>query len=121
MEAWSPSQRRAGRYPQGIEHRRVPEDVAALSDLLMLRSTPGPPGLLEAAIPLALLQTEVRRGQTFAIGWEVSGLGFRPETLVFEVTVNQVDRSLFRRIGEFLRVRVGPQRVSLAWEELGPD
>ena len=121
MEAWSPSQRRAGRYRQGIEHRRVPEDIAALSDLLMLRPTPDPPGLLEAAIPLALLQTEIRRGQTFAIGWEVSGLGFRPETLVFEVTVNRVDRSVFRRIGEFLRVSGGPQRVSLAWEELGPD
>ena len=113
--------RRAGRYRQGIEHRRVPEDVAALSDLLMLRPTPDPPGLLAAAIPLALLRTEVRRGQTFAIGWEVSGLGFRPETLAFEVTVNRVDRSLFRRIGEFLRVSGGPRRVSLAWEEPGPD
>ena len=67
------------------------------------------------------LRTEVRRGQTFAIGWEVSGLGFRPETLAFEVTVNRVDRSLFRRIGEFLRVSGGPRRVSLAWEEPGPD
>ena len=120
-EAWSPSRRRAGRYREGIEYRRVPEDIAALSDLLMLRPTPDPPGLLEAAIPLALLRTEVRRGQTFAIGWEVSGLGFRPETLAFEVTVNRVDRSLFRRIGEFLRVSGGPQKVSLAWEEPGPD
>ena len=120
-EAWSPSQRRAGRYREGIEYRRVPEDIAALSDLLMLRPTPDPPELLEAAIPLALLRTEVRRGQTFAIGWEVSGLGFRPETLAFEVTVNRVDRSLFRRIGEFLRVSGGPQKVSLAWEEPGPD
>ena len=120
-EAWSPSQRRAGRYREGVEFRPVPEDIAALSDLLMLRSTADPPTLLEAAIPLALLRTDVRRGQTFAIGWEVSGLGFRPETLSFEVTVNRVDRGLFRRIGEFLRVSDGPQRVSLAWQEPGPE
>jgi tetratricopeptide (TPR) repeat protein len=119
-EAWSPSQRRAGRYRQGIEFQRVPEDIAALSDLLMLRAAADPPTLLESAIPLALLRTDVRRGQTFAIGWEVSGLGFRPETLAFEVTVNRVDRGLFSRIAEFLRVSGGPQRVSLAWEEPGP-
>ena len=120
-EAWSPSQRRAGRYREGIDRRRVPEDIAALSDLLMLRPTAGPPELLEAAIPLALLRTEIRPGQTFAIGWEVSGLGFRPETLGYEVTVNRVNRSLFRRIGEALRLSGGPQRVSLAWEEQSPE
>jgi len=120
-EAWSPAQRRAGRYREGIERERVPEDIAALSDLLMLRSTESAPELLEAAIPLALLRTEVPRGQTFAIGWEVSGLGFRPETLVFEVAVNRVDRSLLSRIGQFLRVSGGPRQVSLAWEEAGPD
>jgi len=120
-EAWSPAQRRAGRYREGIERRRVPEDVAALSDLLMLRTTIDAPELLEAAIPLALLRTAVPLGQTFAIGWEVFGLGFRSETLVFEVTVNRVDRSLLRRIGQFLRVSGGPQRVSVAWEEPGPD
>ena len=31
--------------------------------------------------------------------------------------MNRVDRGLFRRIGEFLRVSDGPQRVSLAWPE----
>jgi hypothetical protein len=120
-EVWSPAQRRAGRYREGIERRRVPEDVAALSDLLMLRTTTDAPELLEAAIPLALLRTVVPLGQTFAIGWEVFGLGFRSETLVFEVTVNRVDRNLLRRIGQFLRVSGGPQRVSVTWEEPGPD
>jgi tetratricopeptide (TPR) repeat protein len=119
-EVWSPSRRRAGRYREGLERRRVPEDIAALSDLLMLSPTREAPELLEAAIPLSLLRTEIQQGETFAIGWEVSGLGFRPETLAFEVAVDRVDRSLISRVGRFLRLSGEAQHVSLAWEEPGP-
>jgi len=119
-EAWSPAVRRAGRFRVGVERRAVPEDIAALSDLLMITPSADPPELLEAAAPSALLKTEIRPGQTFAIGWEVSGLGFRAETLRFEVGVNRVNRSVLRRIGEFLRVSGSPRLVSIGWDEPGP-
>ena len=120
IETWSPEQRRAGRFRVGIRRRPVPDDVAALSDILMLTPSSVEPELLEAAVPTALLRTEILPGQTFAIGWEVSGLGFRPETLRFEVSVERTNRGVLRRVGEFLRITDRPQPLRLSWEEPGP-
>jgi hypothetical protein len=119
-EVWSPSQRRAGRLRRGLAADPVPEDVAALSDLLMLRPGSVEPESLTEAVPLALRRTSILPGQTFAIGWEVAGLGFGPETLSFEVSVDRVGRGFFRRIGEFFGMSERPQPLALSWEEAGP-
>jgi hypothetical protein len=115
-ESWSPGRRRAGRFRAGMEIRTATEDIATLSDLLLLRAG-GDPGSLEVAIELALPRRRVRRDEPFAVAWEVSGLGFRPEMLEFEISVERTGRSVFRRVGEFLRVSDRPQRLGLSWEE----
>ena len=119
-EAWSPSARRAGRLRKGVPARPAPEDVATLSDILLLEHVDAQPSSLEAAVPLALPRARIRAGETFAIGWEVAGLGFRDETLEFEVSVERTDRGVFRRIGEFLRLADRPQPLALTWQEPGP-
>ena len=120
-ETWSPRLRRAGRLRMGVVERRAPEDIATLSDLLLLRPMAVEPLLLEAALAAALPRPQIRPGQTFAIAWEVAGLGFRPETLQFEVSVERTRRSVFRRIGEFVGLADRPQPLALSWEEAGPD
>ena len=56
----------------------------------------------------------------FAIFIPVVGLGFRPETLAFEVSVERMDRGVFQRLGQFLGLADRPQPLRLAWEEPGP-
>ena len=120
-ESWSPERRRAGRLRQGLVARLAPEDVATLSDLLLLRPSDRVPETLEAAVEHALLRTQIRSGESFAIGWEVAGLGFRPETLRFELSVERTGRGVVRRIGEFLHLAARPRPLALSWEEPGPD
>ena len=120
-ETWSPRRRHAGRLRKGVAERRAPEDIATLSDILLLRTMAEEPMNLEAALAGALPRAQIRPGQTFAIVWEVAGLGFRPETLQFEVSVEKTGRGFFRRIGEFVGLADRPQPLALSWEEPGPD
>ena len=120
IETWNPRKRRAGRLRMGFESQPVPEDVASLSDILMLRPSSKEPEVLAAALPQALKKAEILIGQTFAIAWEVSGLGFRSETLLFEVSVSPINRGVLRQIGEFLRITKPARPLRLSWEESGP-
>jgi hypothetical protein len=120
-ESWAPSQRRAGRIRIGRPERRALEDLATLSDLLLLAPSRSEPERLEDAVPLALPRTELTTNQPFAIGWEVAGLGFRAETLRFRVSVERIDRSVINRIGGFLGLSDRPQPLELSWEEPAPD
>lgn len=119
-EAFSPARMRAGRMRRGTPARPAPPDVATLSDLIFLEPTPSEPVRLEDALERVLPRASVRPGQRFAIGWEVVGLGFRAETFRFRVAVERTDRSVFNRIGSFLRLSDGPRPMTLSWEEPGP-
>lgn len=119
-ESWSPSRRRAGRLRTGIPARPAPADVATLSDILLLRPAGREPGSLESALDLALARASVHPAEALAVGWEVAGLGFRPETLVFELSVERTGRSVLNRIGDFLGVTDPPRALVLSWEEPAP-
>ncbi|MDA0311736.1 MAG: hypothetical protein O2992_06415 [Gemmatimonadetes bacterium] len=92
-EAWSPERRRAGRARFGIARR---------------------------AVPLLLARPEIRTGEDFAVGWEVSGLGFRSETLEFQLSVARTGRGVLGRIGDFLHFTRRPIAWELTWQETGP-
>jgi hypothetical protein len=92
-----------------------------LSDLLFVAPSAEVPDSLADAVDLALPAPEIGRGDGLAVAWEVSGLGYRPETLAFEVTVERVGRGVFRRLGEILRIADPPNAVAISWEEPGPD
>ena len=57
----------------------------------------------------------------FAVGWEVAGLGFRTETLGFEVSVVRTDRGVLSRVGSFLGLSKPAPPLTLSWEEASPD
>ena len=119
-EAWSPERRRAGRARFGIARRAVPDDVAVLSDLVLLSPHTTDLTELEAAVPLLLARPEIRTGEDFAVGWEVSGLGFRSETLEFQLSVARTGRGVLGRIGDFLHFTRRPIAWELTWQETGP-
>ena len=121
VESWSPERRRAGRLRLGLEPRPVPPDVAVLSDILLLEGGHALPASLEGAVPAALLRPEVAPDQPLAIAWEIAGLGFRPETLQLEVSVDRTDRNVLRRLGEFLGLSERPPSLALSWQEPGPS
>jgi len=120
-ETWSPVRRRAGRTRSGVPARVAPPDIATLSDLLLLAPMSHEPASLEEAVPSALPRRVILPGQTFAIAWEVAGLGFRPETLEFEVSVSRDGVGLFGRIGRFLGLSEAPRPLGLSWQEPGPE
>jgi hypothetical protein len=120
-ESWSPERRRAGRQRLVIDHVAAPPGAAVLSDLLLLTPATEPPDSLAEAVTSVLPRPEIRRGEGLAVVWEVSGLGYRPESLRFEVTVERTGRSVFRRLGEALRLASPPVGVAIAWEEAAPE
>ncbi len=123
VEVWSPAARRAGRLRQGLEAPKVLEDLPTLSDLLLLApwGTGTGPASLEEAVARAWPGTVLGSGQPLAVAWEVSGLGFRPEVMRFEVTVRRRDRGLLRRLGEALRLVGRAEAAAPAWEVPAPS
>ncbi len=121
VEHWSPPDRRAGRHRFGLRMDTVPEDVAALSDILLLRGGGGDPGSLEAALSRALVRPSIRSGEPLGIVFEVSGLGWRPEELDFELSVERAGRNLLQRAGQALGLLDRDRPLSLAWLEQGPE
>lgn len=120
VESWSPALRKAGRLRVGLRARAVPDDVAALSDIVLLRPVEAAPGRLHDILDLVLPTATIQTGAPIAIAWEVAGLGFRPETLGFEVSVEPAGRGVFDRIGDFLGVTEAPNPLIVSWEEAGP-
>lgn len=120
VESWSPSSRRAGRLRAGLPARRAPDGVATLSDIVLLRPADREPRRLEDVLGWVRPTTQMAPGAPLAIAWEVAGLGFRPETLSFEISVEPTGRGVFGRIGDFLGVTDPPIPLVIAWQESGP-
>ena len=120
-EYWSPERRRAGRHRDVVQERRALENLATLSDIVLLRPTNPEPGSLEEAAEETLPDRRVDPDEDFAVGWEVAGLGFRAETLRFEVSVVRTDRGMLSAVGSFLGLSTPPQPLTLSWEEAAPD
>jgi len=120
VESWSPTRRRAGRYRIGLVRRGLPEDVATLSDLLMLDTEGSEPHTLSSALPHALVSPVIRSGQRVALGWEVSGLGWGSEDVTYRLRVERTDVGLLGRVGRWLRLGGREQALSLSWTEPGP-
>jgi hypothetical protein len=120
-ESWSPERRRAGRHRLVVDHVPAQPGAAVLSDLLLLAPTAVPPKSLEEALAHVLPAPEIASGDSLGVVWELSGLGYRPEILELEVTVERTGRGVFRRVGEMLRLASRPTTVAISWEEAAPE
>ncbi|MDZ7779309.1 MAG: hypothetical protein U5R14_05125 [Gemmatimonadota bacterium] len=121
VESWSPEQRRAGRLRLGITHVEIPDDIPVLSDILLVAPGEEPVEGLEEAAGRALTAPAIQEGASVGIVWEVTGLGFRRETLTFDLTIERTDPGLLQRVGSFLGLADPDRPLALQWEEAGPD
>ena len=56
-----------------------------------------------------------------AIVWEINGLGWRPETVTYELVVERRDSGFLRRLGRGLGLVGRDRPLALAWSEEAPE
>ncbi|GMV04787.1 MAG: hypothetical protein AMXMBFR53_10670 [Gemmatimonadota bacterium] len=121
VESWAPAQRRAGRFRAGLTRDTVPPDVVTLSDLLLVREPGDSLATLETLAASALVRPESRVGDPLAVAWEVAGLGWAPEEVTYELSVQKADVGVFRRLGQALGLVDSQRPLALSWTEPGPS
>lgn len=121
VEALDRAGPRAARMRHGLEQLRLPPEVAALSDLLVLNPGLPLPGALGEALPRALAALEAPASGGVAVAWEVYGLRPWADIVAYRLTLSREAEGLLSRAGRLLRL-VGPRRpaVELAWTEEMP-
>ncbi len=120
LETWAPEHRRAHRLRRGVGLRRLPPDLLALSDLVLLEAGAEPAGL-EAMADVVRASTHVAADEDLTVAFEVYGLGFRAEGIGFSAWVERRNDGVLSRFGRWLRVRGPREEVSIRWEESGPE
>ena len=120
LETWRPGHRRAHRLRKGVGLRRLPPDLLAISDLLVLEAGAEPAGF-EGMLELVKPSTHVGADEDLTVAFEVYGLGFRAEGIGFSAWVERRNEGVFSRFGRWLRVRGPREEVSIRWEESGPE
>ena len=124
VEAWSPGTRRAGVLRRGYEYEAGDDETLTVSDLLLLARDDSGRGSAPLAelLPRMLPRAEVERSSGVTMAWEMRTPPGRRPFLKIAVSARRLDRGVWRRIGEFLRI-VGPRGEPLAvsWEEEGPE
>jgi hypothetical protein len=121
LEVVDPAAGRAGRLRHGLPLSPIPPDLATLSDLLLLDGEGDEPGTLEEALPHRRLDARVRPGDRIRVAWEVNGLGFRPETLTYHLSLETPEGGFFHRAGRWLGIVGDDPTQALGWEEPGPE
>jgi hypothetical protein len=125
VEAWAPEKGLGGRIRQGITTEALPDDVATLSDLILLHSPhvgDTLPQTLASALSSMRSSTRLEATRQLALGWEVFGLGWRQEDVAFELSFRKEGGSFFGRIGRWLGFGGGQEApLQLEWSERGPS
>ena len=121
LEVWDPSGGLAGRLRQSFVLAPSPPDVPRLSDLLLLdRLLPDSPTVQDAASH-ARLADALAPGEAVIVGWQVYGLGWRPqEVLSYRLTLVASGSGFFGKVGRWLGLGADDEPRHLSWEEPGP-
>ncbi len=121
VEAWAPGEGLGGRIRHGITTEALPDDLATLSDIILLHSRGALPQDLVSSLPSMRSSAELEANGELVLGWEIFGLGWRQEDVSFELSFYKEGESFFGRIGRWLGFggREGP--LELAWSEPGPS
>lgn len=121
LEAWVPTTGRGGRLRHGIVTDTIPEDLATLSDLIILYSADSLPQQLDLALPLMRPSLELSSGQEIAVGWEIFGLGWRQENVDFVLSLYKEGEGFFGKVGRWLGFGGGrDEPLQIGWREPGP-
>jgi hypothetical protein len=123
VEAWSPGEGTAARIRHGISFDTIPDDVATVSDLILLDVGDDLPQDIDVALPMMRPSTRLRPRERIAVGWELFGLGSRPEEVDFELSFYREGegQGFFARIGGWLGLGGREEPLRIGWEEPGPS
>ena len=121
VEAWAPEEGLGGRIRHGINTEALPDDLATLSDLIILHPGDSLPQTFVSALPSMRSSLKLEADQPLVIGWEVFGLGWRPEDVSFELSFYKEGEGFFGRIGRWLGFGGREEPLELAWSEAGPS
>ena len=124
VEAWAPEKGLGGRIRHGITAEALPDDLATLSDLILLHA-PHPGGVLPetlvSALPLMRSSTQLEADGQLILAWEVFGLGWRQEDVSFELSFYKEGEGFFGRIGRWLGFGGREEPLQIEWGEPGPS
>ncbi|MCH8811579.1 MAG: hypothetical protein IID07_07095 [Gemmatimonadetes bacterium] len=121
VEAWDPEEGLGGRIRHGISSEALPDDLATLSDLVLLHPGDSLPQSLVSALPSMRSSLQLETGRPFVLGWEIFGLGWRREDVSFELSFSKEGQSFFGRIGRWLGFGGREVPFRLVWSEPGPS
>ena len=121
VEAWAPEEGLGGRIRHGITTEALPDDLATLSDLILLHLGDSLPQTFVSALPSMRSSTRLEADKPLVIGWEVFGLGWRPEDVSFELSFYEKGEGFFGRIGRWLGFGSPEEPLQLVWSEPGPS
>ena len=75
VEAWAPEEGLSGRIRHGIATEVLPDDLATLSDLILLDPVDSLPQTFLSALPSMRSSLELEADEPLVIGWEVFRVG----------------------------------------------
>ena len=124
VEAWAPEKGLGGRIRHGIMTETLPDDLATLSDLILLDPLhPGGalPETLVSALPSMRSNTRLEGDDPLVLAWDIFGLGWRQEDVSFYLSFYKEGESFFGRIGRWLGFGGGEEPLQIEWSEPGPS
>lgn len=120
LEVLDADRGRAWRARQGVKQEPLVPGLVAVSDLLILEEGAALPATLEEALPHVRRGVRIRRGERFAVVWEVYGLRVeQPARVTLGFTRGRP--AFLERIGEFVGLLEPDRPVEVAFDVTGDD
>jgi len=121
VEAWAPEEGLGGRIRHGISTEVIPDDLATLSDLILLHPGDTLPQNLFSALPSMRSSARLEVDTPLVLGWEVFGLSSRQEDVSFQLSFYKEGEGFFGKVGRWLGLGGQEEPLRIVWSEPGPS
>ncbi len=120
VEAWAPEEGLGGRVRHGVATEVIPDDLATLSDLILLHPGDTLPQNLFSALPSMRSSDQLEIDEQLVLGWELFGLSSRQEEVSFELSFYEEGEGFFGKLGRWLGFGGREEPLRIVWNEPGP-